>query len=131
MSLQLRSVEQLLNSEAVSVAASQTNTVVSNPFEIDSESSMLFSCQVHASAVTGTAGIVKIQHSLDGTNWTDVDATNAKVTLTAAGYYPLSLNGYGSTMSPKMPLFRNCRFVVTTTSADTCTIASIQVQVRR
>ena len=123
--------EQILNGQKQSVAISQTNQVVSNAIQINADDSMLLAFQINASAVTGTAAIVKLQHSFDGVgaNWTDVDATNAKVTLTAAGKFSLILNGYNSTFQSKLPLYRFIRFVCTTTGADTCTLSSIQVLV--
>lgn len=128
MPTNLSVVDQIKNGQPQGVAVSQTAQVVSNVFQINAEDAFALLFQVRATAVGGTAGVVKPQHSIDNVNWADVDATNAKVTLTAAGYYPLILNGYGATLAPKMPLFRWLRFVCTTTAADTCTLSSILVQ---
>jgi hypothetical protein len=125
-------VDQVLNGAPIAVAVSQAAKVVSNAFQINAEDAMGFNCRINATAVTGTAAIVKLQHSLDNVaaNFVDVDATNAKVTLNAVGLFPLILNGYGSTLSGKMPLNVWCRFVCVTTGSDTCTISNILVQVR-
>lgn len=113
-----------------SVAISQTAQVISEAFLINAEDAMSLSFLIKTSAVTGTAGIVKLQHAIENVaaSFADVDATNAKVTLSSQTNFPLILNGYGTTLAPKMPLFRWCRFVCTTTGADTCTISSILVQ---
>lgn len=126
--IELRAVNQLLNGQKQAVAISQTNQVISNVFLINSEDSIALGFQIAATVASGTAAIVKLQHSLDGVLWADVDATNAKVTLAATASYPLMLSALNSTFAAKMPLYRQCRFVCTTTGADAVTITAILVQ---
>lgn len=127
--IELRVVDQLLNGQKQSVAISQTNKVVSNAFQITADDSVAFGFQIAATVSSGTAAIVKLQHSIDGVLWADVDATNAKVTLASTGSYPLMLNVNNSTIAAKMPLYRWGRFVCTTTSADAVIITACLVQV--
>lgn len=127
--IELRVVDQILGGQKQSVAISQTNKVVSNAFVINADDSVALGFQINATVSSGTAAIVKLQHSVDGVLWADVDATNAKVTLASTGSYPLMLSAFNSTIAAKMPLYRNCRFVCTTTSADAVVITACLVQV--
>lgn len=127
--MELRLVNEVLAGQKQSVAISQSNQVVSNAFLINADDSVAFGFQIAATVISGTAAIVKLQHSIDGILWADVDATNAKVTLASTGSYPLMLNVNNSSIAAKMPLFRMCRFVCTTTVADAVVITACLVQV--
>ncbi len=123
-------VNQILNGVSQPVAISQTSQVVSNAFTIGAEDSLNIAFQVDAVSVTGTGAIVKLQQSFDGTNFTDVDATNAKVTITAAGRFPLAIGAASANFAAKVPLAKTLRFVCTTTGSDAVTLTKIWVQLR-
>lgn len=117
----------VLANQNQAVAVSQTNQVVSNTLSLSCVDQMQIAFEVTAASVSGTAGVVKLQHSFDATNWTDVDATNAKVTIAANGRYALSLSPYNSTLAAKFPLWPYVRFVATTGTGDAFTVTKILV----
>lgn len=109
------------------VPISQTNQVVSNVLTLTPHDQLAIAFEVTATSVTGTGGIVKLQHSMDGVNFTDVDATNAKITVASATRFPLSLSAYNATVEAKFPLWPFIRFVATTTGSDAFTVTKILV----
>lgn len=110
------------------VAISQTNQVVSNVLEINAAGTESLAFQVTAASVSGTGAVVKLQHSLDGSNFSDVDATNAKITISSATRFILQMSVRNSTFASKMPLGKYVRFVCTTGGSDAATITRILVQ---
>jgi hypothetical protein len=119
----------LLNGEPQAVPASATAQVISNVFEIAEEDTLNFAFQVTVVSVTGTAGYVLVQHSLDGTNFVNADGTNQKITISSgAGNYQLSVGQTNSTYNAKLPMFRYLRFVATTTSSDHWTVTNLLFQ---
>ncbi len=117
----------VLSNQTQPVAVSQTNQAVSNALSLTSLDQMQLAFEVTAASVSGTAGVVKLQHSFDSTNWTDVDATNAKVTIAANGRYALSLSPYNTLIAAKFPLWPFIRFVATTGAGDAFTVTKILV----
>lgn len=109
------------------VPISSTNTPVSNVLSLTSTDQVQIAFEVTVASVTGTTGIVKLQQSFDGVNFSDVDATNMKVTITGAGRFALSLSPYVSAIAAKFPLWPFIRFVATTTASDAFTVSKILV----
>lgn len=106
----------------VAVPISQSNSAVTAAFELPQRGG--FQYEVTATR-TGTGAIVKPQTSSDKTNWTDLDGTNAKVTLAADGRYQQSIGPTSTNFITKFPLPRYIRFVCTTGGSDTASITSL------
>lgn len=123
-------VDQVLGGNPQAVGISQTNKVVSNVFQIGAEDAVALLWLIDAAVTSGTAAVVKLQHSVDGVsaNFVDVDATNAKVTLAATGRYMLAMSPQNTNFAAKMPLGAFLRFVCTTTGADAVTVNHVMVQ---
>jgi hypothetical protein len=126
--MNLASFDILKDGASQAVANSQTDQVVSNVFEVNAEGAKHLTFQITAASVSGTGAVCKIQQSLDGSNFSDVDATNAIVTLNANGRFILAMSVHNSDFATKMPLGRKIRFVVTTGGSDAATITRVLVQ---
>jgi hypothetical protein len=122
--------DQVLNGLKQAVAISQTNQVVSNVFEIGPADATALCFEVTAASVSGTGAVVKLQKSFDGTNFVDVDSTNAKVTISGNGRFPLALNSQTTAGMVFMPLPKFLRFVCTTGGSDAVTVTKILVQLQ-
>lgn len=129
MNISLKNV--LKGGASVAVGNSETDTVVSDPWVISHEDSLALAFEVTAASVSGTGAIVKLQQSFDGTNFADVDATNAKVTISGNGRFSLGVNASNSNLADNMPLAPWIRFVCTTGGSDAATITKILVTTTR
>lgn len=126
--MQLASFDIVKDGGSQAVAISQTNQVVSNVYEVSADGALHLAFEITAASVSGTGAAVKIQDSIDGTNFADVDATNAKVTISGAGRFRLAMSVQNSNFASKMPLGRKIRFVCTTGGSDAVTITRVLVQ---
>lgn len=116
-----------LSNQSQVVPISQVAQPVSSVLSLSCVDQMQIAFEVTAASVSGSAGTVKLQHSFDSINWVDVDVTNAKVTITGAGRFALSLSPYNTAIAAKFPLWPYIRFVATTGAGDAFTVTKILV----
>jgi hypothetical protein len=111
-------VEQLKNGAAsVTVAASQTASVLADPFDISGYDAEFLILDVTISAITVTNAIsVILQDTLDGVYWEN----RLTITPTATGTAPMfhQFDSNGGTLRPR------CRLVATT--GDTLTVTEVR-----
>jgi len=111
---------------SISVAASQTNSVVSESFRINDPKTL--AVDFYVSAVTDggsdSSVIVKVQSSSGGDNWVDSKAAAA---VTSTGWKSITLMAETAGDQSYLPLRPLVRVVVTTAAGDAITIRDIIV----
>lgn len=119
---------KVLAGAAVSVGASQSNSVVSELIQISEADSLHFRADFLVSAVSGTIA-AKLQTSDtpgDSNSW--VDAKSVNITGTGRTAYTLLAEVSGD--QQYLPLKTFARFVVTTDGGESITIDQIEVKSR-
>jgi len=110
----------------VSVAASQTNSAISDVVQISSYNSGALVVELTISAITVAAAVTaKIQHSMDGTNFVDV-GTPGNLALTTTGRAVIDLWGPLAADAAVLPIRPYMRVVVTTGAGDSVTFSAIK-----
>ena len=120
--------EMILNGAPQTVGASVTNTVISNVWEVDEYMAKNVSIQITTTSQTVTTAItVKLQHSYDGTNFTDVGSPcQVSITGSAGRFFIDAIEGV-SADAAVMPIRPKARLVVTTGSSDSVVFSSLIV----
>ena len=114
---------------SVPCLASST-TVVSDVFQFEDDMRGTRVDLVVIPATLTNAMTARLQFSSDGVTWTDIDATNAAVSITTvvvATQFSFALNPSASTMATKFPLKQYGRVVVVSGVSDTCTVTGCRV----
>lgn len=118
----------LLRGSAVTLGASETDTVVSNSFNLSGEDSKFFLVRLDTSSVTVTNAVTaNLQHSWDGgTTWEDL-GSGSQVSITGNNSYQIEHDYAASNTSLAWPL---ARIVVTTGVSDACTVDAVYISRR-
>jgi len=120
---------EVLAGASVAVVASVTSTV-SNPIALLRDGATAgIRVSVKCSAVTAGSGIsAKLQHSISpGETFSDIDATNAAVAITAAGWFDIPLSPSDTNDGAKFPLRPWVRLVVVTLADAAITVDDVRV----
>lgn len=107
-----------------SIAASQTNQVISKEFPISAGGSKNIVIKIKVSAATVAAAITaKLQTALNG-DW--VDSKTVSITAGANDFY-IKLNVQTAGDQTYLPLLNKGRLVITTGAGDSATLGAISV----
>jgi hypothetical protein len=110
----------------VSVAASQTNSVVSEVVQLSTTTARALVVELNLSAITVAAAVTaKIQHSMDGTTFADV-GTPGNLALTTTGLKYIDLLDTLAADAAVMPVRPYMRVVITTGAGDSVTVSNIK-----
>ena len=114
---------------AITLGASETDTVVSEVFDMSNEDSKYSLIRLDTSSVTVTNAVTaNLQHSWDGgTTWEDI-GSGVQVSITGNNTYQMELDYSAANSSLAWPL---ARVVVTTGVGDACTVDAVYVSRRR
>lgn len=120
----------MINSaNSLTVGASVTAQAISKEFALHQQQSLNFRADILCSAVTAGAGItIKVQHRMEGGQFTDLASANASVAVTANGTASITLNYARTADMADMPLRKQCRLVITTGAGSAITIDKIITQ---
>lgn len=118
----------LLPSGAVTLGASETDTVVSSVFAMSAEDSKHCLIRLDTSSVTVTNAVTaNLQHSWDGgTTWEDV-GSDSQVSITGNASYQISHEHTATNSTATWPI---ARVVVSTGVSDACTVDAVYVSRR-
>ena len=118
--------DRLINTTAIAVGASETDTVLTSEFKISHEDSMALLVRLDTSAVTVTNAITaKLQSSFNGgTTWVDSNT----VSITGNDSYQIEINAYQGT--PDVILWTLARVVITSGVSDAATVDNVYVTTR-
>lgn len=117
-------INAVVGGTPVTLGASQTSVAITTPIRIASADRLGIAMTINVTAVTGTIE-VDLQHSYDGTTWTNVHTTDARLVVTSTGYQYLFVNTLTTNAKLFMPLLPFIRVVATTVSAETITVAGV------
>ena len=120
------------DSGAVTVGASETNTVVSRTKRISADDSLELMVRVKSSSVTVTNAVTaKLQHRWsEDEDWSLV-GSQAQVSITGNGWFGFKVSVRNSTDEAQLPLAPLARLVVTTGVGDAATIDQVLFSERR
>lgn len=115
-------------SGAVTLGASETDTVVSETFAMSAEDSKFCLVRLDTSSVTVTNAVTaNLQHSWDGgTTWEDI-GTDSQVAIAGNNTYQITHDSTSTNSTISWPL---ARVVVTTGVGDACTVDAVYVSRR-
>lgn len=110
---------------AVTLGASETDTVVSETIRMSAEDSKCMLVRLDTSSSTVATGITaNLQHSWDGgTTWEDI-GSGVQVSLTGDATYQMELEHTAANTTLAWPL---CRVVVSSGSGDAITVDAVYV----
>ncbi len=120
------SEDLLINKTQIAVGASETNTVITNPFRASHEDSMAMMVNVVCTSVSVTNAITaNLQDSIDGgTTWADVKT----VTISADGTFEIEVNAWDGGDTIMHPLLR---VTVDSGASDAVDVDNVWVTRRR
>lgn len=117
--------------QSVVVGASETDTIVTDPWSVSSQDSLYTLIKLKCTTVTVAAAITaKLQHSWDGgTTWEAV-GNRAQVTVTADGVFLISVISTDTSDAAQLPLWPLARLTLTTGAGDAATVTEVWVSRR-
>lgn len=114
--------QELLNNTSVVLGASETDTVVSENFNIDNP--LFLAIDITAGSTTVVTGVTaKLQMRSCGGTWID----SKTVSITGNDDFKIELLAQRSGDQQYLPLRKQCRVVVSSGSLDAATISSVIV----
>ena len=130
------SANMIPDAGAVTVGASETNTVVSKVQRISGADSKNLVCRIKTGALTDASAdssvIAKLQHRWSEAEDWQLVGSQAQVVLAAATtWYSIALNIENSSDEAQMPLAPLMRLVVTTDTGDSAVVSYVYFSQRR
>ena len=111
----LKVLEEILGGANVVIGASETDTVVSEEFNVSSEGSLNLRVDIKSTAAVVAAGInLKLQYGLPDGSFADVKT----VAVTIAGVNTITMNIEVAGDQSFLPLRKICRVVVSSGAGD-------------
>lgn len=118
------SADSLLNSaSAITVGASQSNSVLSKEYAVTARGALHHVVAIDVSAATVATGITAKLQSAIGSTWQD----SKTVAITTTGRVYIKLNVEVTGDQTFLPLLNKARIVVTTGAGDSVTVSAVQV----